>query len=289
MVGIGEKRIMENLVVKEDKKLAQEQEVPMFQYNSAIEQLVEIRKKEKDDLDHQIVLAKSRLKDIKEDTIKRESEFNQRLIADEQKFKNELSKRHNQLIEQENRINVLHNDLQQRSKDLLVKEERYLKVDEERKKIVNDRIEIEKMRVAAHNLMSEADRKVSEANSMFAQANEHVKKSKQLDDKNAIRNQELVKREDKLKFDMKNLEMECNHLIELQEGVEPKIVELKQIEDRIKADKADIDNKHQEIINKADENKIGLKALEDRKNKLDQLEKQLRAREDKLDSAVLTK
>lgn len=267
-------------MVATDKKLEKEQDVSMFQYNSAIKELVEITKKEKENLDHQVLLAKNALKLTREDNIRRQSEFNQWRITEDQKFKNEISKRHNQLIDQENKMNILVRDLQQRQADLLVKEERYLKVEEERRAIGNARVEIEKIRVNAMNLMQEADRKISQSNSDMAQANIRIEQSNKLDQKNSIRNQELTAREDQIKFDLNNLEMERNHLIELREFVEPKISEIKEIEDRIAADKKEISEKHQDIINKTQENKVALKALEDKKSKLDIQERELRSKED---------
>lgn len=254
----------------------------MFQYNDAVKQLIAIAKKEKETLDHEIVLAKARLSEIKENNIKLQSEFSQWRISEEQKFKNDLSKRHNQLIDQENKMNLLVKDLEQRRADLLVKEERYLSVEKDKREMGNARVEIEKMRTNAMNLMAEADRKLSEAKSAMTQANARIEESKKLDEKNNIRNQEFVAREDKLKFDLKNLEMERNHLVELKEFVEPKIKEIKEIEDNILAARKEVEIKHQEIVNKEEENKIALKAMEDKKAKLDRQEQELKAKEDDL-------
>lgn len=268
-------------------KLQNEKEVPMFEYNSAIQELVKISKSEKERLDHQIVIAKSNLNQLRQEHIRLQGEFNQWKMSEEQKFRNELSKRHNQLIDQENKMNILHRDLEQRRADLIIKEERYLKVEEDRNAIGNARVEVEKLRTNAMNLMAEADRKFSDAHSAMTQGSLRIEQSKKLDDKNAIRNQELCVREDKLKFDMKNLEMERNHLIELKEFVEPKIVEIKEIEFRTSSDKKEIDVKHQDIINKSEENKIALKALEDKKSKLDIQERELRSREDELKRKII--
>lgn len=274
---------MEKQLVKEVK----EQEVPMFEYNSAVNELIKLSKAEKERLDHEIVLARGRAKEIREENIRNQAQFSQWKIAEEQKFKNELSKRHNQLIDQENKMNIFHKDLQQRSADLLVKEERYLKVDEERKKLANDRIDIERIRVAAHNLMAEADRKISDARSAMSQANEFISKSKDLDNKNAIRNQELCVREDKLAFDLKGMEAERKHLTELREAVEPKIIELNTIQEQIARDKKEISDKHQETMVKNEENTIAFKALEDKKAKLDRLENELRSKEDEIKRKIL--
>ncbi len=227
----------------------------MIDVHSLVKELNAQAYKEKEVLDHQIVLANDRLNQIKEENVKLQSQFNQWKMAEEQKFKNELSKRHNQLIEQENRMNVLHKDLEQRRADLLVKEERYLNVEKDRQEIGNARVEVEKMRVSAFNLMAEADRKISESKSAMAQAISRIEESKKLDEKNNIRNQEFVTREDNLKFDLKNLDMERNHLIEL---------------------------KDQEVVNKEEENKIALKAMEDKKYKLDKQEQEIRSKEDEL-------
>lgn len=265
-----------------EKKLRQEQDVDMFEYNSAVQELVKITKAEKENLDQQIVLAKSRLSQIKQEQIRLQGEFSQWKMAEEQKFKNELSKRHNQLIDQENKMNILHKDLQQRDSDFKVKEERMMHIENERQKIGNDRVEIEKIKGNALNLMAEADRKMSEASSLMSQANTRIAQSTKLDEKNAIRNQELSAREDKLQFDLKNLDMERNHLTELKMFVEPKIAEIKVIQEQIERDKKEIMEKHQDIINKTDENKIALKALEDKASKLDSRERMLRSSEDEV-------
>lgn len=265
-----------------EKQLNKEQEVPMFEYNAAVQELIKIAKSQKEDLDHKIVLATNNLKLLQEEHIRRQGEFNQWRMTEEQKFKNEVSKRHNQLIDQENKMNIFHRDLEQRRADLLVKEERYLSVEKDKNDIGNARVEIEKMRVNALNLMAEADRKISESKSEMAQANIRIEQSNLLDQKNHIRNQELVVREDKLVFDLKNIEMERNHLVELREFVEPKIVEIKEVEDQILSDKKEILEKHQDIINKTEENKVALRALEDKATKLDIRERELRSREDEL-------
>ncbi len=271
----------------DEKKLVKEQEIPMFQLNDAVNQLIAISKKEKETLDHEIVLAKSRLAEIKTNNIKLQSEFSQWKISEEQKFKNDLSKRHNQLIDQENKMNLLLKDLEQRRADLLVKEERYLSVEKDRREIGNSRVEIEKMRTNAINLMSEADRRLSEAKSVIAQSNSKIEEAKKLDDKNNIRNQEFSSREDKINFELKNLDMERNHLIELKEFVEPKIREIKEIEDNINSARKEVEIKHQEVINKEEENKIALKAMEDKKDKLDRQEKEIRSKEDELKRNLL--
>lgn len=270
-----------------EKRLDKEQEVPMFEYNSVVQELVKISKAEKDNLDHQIVLATASLNSLREEHIKRQGEFNQWRMAEEQKFKNEVSRRHNQLVDQENKMQILVKDLQQRQADLLVKEERYIKVEEEKRKIDNARVEIEKIRVAAVALMAEADRKISQADSAVAQSNVHIEKATKLDEKNNLRNQELCVREDKLQADLKSLEMERNHLTELKEYVDPRILEIKQLEEQILLDKKEISEKHQDIINKTEENKVALKALEDKKMKLDAQERELRSREDELKRKIL--
>lgn len=272
-----------------EKKLKDEQEVPMFEYNSAVQELVKISKLEKEKLDHQLVLAKGNLSQLKQEHIRLQGEFNQWKMAEEQKFKNELSKRHNQLVDQENKMSVFFRDLEQRKMDLTIKEERFLKVDEERQKLGNDRVEVEKIRVNALNLMADADRKLSEANSAMAQANIRIEQSTKLDNKNNIRNQELCKREDQIKFDLKNLDMERNHLVELREFVEPKIMEIKQLEESIIRDKKETAEKHQDIINKIEEDKIFLKSMEDKKSKLDIRERELRSAEDEFKRKSLLK
>lgn len=270
-----------------EKKLKNEQDVPMFEYNSAVQELVKIAKADKERIDHQVVIATSNLSQLKQEHIRLQGEFNQWKMGEEQKFKNDLSKRHNQLIDQENKMSILHKDLQQRDMDFRIKEERMMKVEEERVKIGNDRIEVEKMRVNAAILMADADRKMSEANSAMTQASLRIEQSTKLDNKNNIRNQELTVREDKLKFDLKNLEMERNHLSELKEFVEPKIVEIKQLEESIARDKKEITDRHQEIIGKSEENKVTLKALEDKKIKIDAMDRDLRSREDEFKRKVI--
>lgn len=270
-----------------ETKLQREQEVPMFQYNALVQQLSDIAKKEKDKIDHEVVLARSNLSQLRQEHIRLQGEFNQWKMGEEQKFKNDLSKRHNQLIDQENKMNMLHKDLLQRDMDFRVKEERMMKVEEDRIKIGNDRIEVEKMRVHANNLMAEANRKMIEAQSAANQSSMQAEQSKKLDAKNIIRNQELTVREDKLKFDLKNIEMERNHLSELKEFVEPKISQIKELEDQIARDKKEITEKHQEVINKQEENRIALKALEDRKTKIDRMEMEFRSREDEYKRSVM--
>lgn len=267
--------------------LQKEQDVPMFEYNSAVKELVQISKDNKERIDHEVVIAKSNLSQLRQEHIRLQGEFNQWKMGEEQKFKNELSKRHNQLIDQENKMNILHRDLIQRDMDFKVKEERMMKVEEDRVKIGNDRVEVEKMRVNASLLMAEADRKLSEANSAMSQANIRIEQSKNLDNKNNIRNQELSVREDRLKFDLKNIEMERNHLIELKEFVEPKIKEIKEIEDNILASRKEIEVKHQEIINKSEENVISVKSLEDKKSKLDSRELEIKKKEEELRKKIV--
>lgn len=270
-----------------ETSLKKEQDISIFEYTSALQELNKISKEEKSKLDHQIVLAKNNLRLLREEHIRLQGEFNQWKMGEEQKFKNELSKRHNQLIDQENKMNLLHKDLEQRSADLSVKEQRYLSVEKDRNEIGNARVEIEKIRTNASTLMAEADRKISEANSLMANANTRIEQSNKLDNKNSIRNQELCAREDKLVFDLKNIEMERNHLIELKEFVDPKILEIKELEIQISRDKKEIQDKHQDIINKSEENKITLKALEDKKEKLDRQELELRSGQDELKRKII--
>lgn len=277
---------MEKQLVKE-KELVKEQEVNMFEYNSTVQELVKITKAEKEKLDHEIVLAKGRLSQLRQEHIRLQGEFNQWKMSEEQKFKNDLSKRHNQLIDQENKMNILHKDMQQRSMDLNVKEERVMKVEEERTKLGNDRVEIEKMRVNANNLMADADRKIGEAHSIMAQANIRLEQATKIESKHNIRNQELTVREDKLAFDLKNIDMERNHLSELKEFVEPKINEIKKIEDSTLAAKKEMDDKHQDIINKTEENKIVMRSLEDKKLSLDKREREIRSREEEINRKIL--
>lgn len=270
-----------------DKKLQDEKDVPMFQYNSTLAELNKITKDEKAKLDQQIVIAKSNLSQLRQEHIRLQGEFNQWKMGEEQKFKNDLSKRHNQLIDQENKMNMFHKDIEQRKADLVVKEERYINIDKDRNAIGNARVEVEKMRVAAMLLMDEASRKMSEASSATTQSSLQIEQSKKLDQKNDLRNQQLCVREDQLKFDLKNLEMERNHLIELRDFVEPKIKNIKEIEDNILEARKEIDFKHQDVLNKSEENKIIIKSLEDRKIQLDRREMEIRSKEDEVKRKIL--
>lgn len=270
------------VIETKEKRLQQEQTVPMFEYQSMTQELMKRIQAEKEKLNHEIVIAKSNLSQLRQEHVRLQGEFSQWKMGEEQKFKNELSKRHNQLIDQENKMSILHRDLIQRDKDFKVKEERMMKVEEDRIKIGNDRVEVEKMRVQAHNLMAEADRKMSEASSAMSQASIRIEQSVNLDNKNLVRNQELTVREDKLIFDMQNIGVEKRHLTELKSFVEPKIKEIKEIEDNINAARKEIESKHQEVINRSEENTIGLKALEDKKNKLMTREKEFLSKEEDL-------
>ena len=257
--------------------------VKMFsEYDDVMKRLIAESKREVAELQHTretLLIKKTQL----EDEIKRQqSQFEQWKRLEEDKMQQAKFKFNNEIIAKEKASEIGELDLKRRSEEIQRREAVGIKIMEKETKLNNDRLEIESLRSQASHLMEEAQRKMSDASSMFSNANQMEAKAKETLNKANVLNDSIVKRENIIAEKEKDMELKTKNLEELQRIVDPKMVELKAIQEKIDIQEKDLVRRESSVEGKMNEERIILKDLEAKEKKLREREKQLDQKEEEI-------
>jgi hypothetical protein len=219
---------------------------------------------------------------LEEQLVRRQSEFEQWKRLEEEKIKDMKNKFNNDQIVREKKLEVGELDLSRRNEECIRREAIGKVAVEKEAKLNNDRIEIEKLRSSANLMMDNAQRKMSDALSVESQANIKLAKAKEIENKANAINESIIKRENDVLEKEKEMSLATKNLEELKLIVEPKILEIKIREDKVNKDKEFVLEKEREVENKINEEKIMLRDLDiltkrnkDREKQLDQKEEDI--------------
>lgn len=252
-----------------------DQEIKMFNYKSALDELVKNKTKELEDINHQKLLALNQLKAAQDGVIRERSIFEQYKREEELKFRNVLNAKEADVNKRLSGINVKEQQLSRREADLKEKEKVAFNVADDRLRLNTDRLELERMKIQVRDSLINANKmnsdNLNKANMLTArelQAKASIEKCDAF-------NKDLVNREADLNKRIEQFRLEERHLEALKKFVDPKVKEITDREAVIKSQLFDIEKKTKDVEVRRDENRKFLAALEDREKKAASEEKRL--------------
>ena len=260
------------------------------EHDEVLRRIIAEGQREVDELNHRRELLIIQNRQLQDDLVRKQSQFDQNLRVEKTKHQEWINKSKNEEIARMAKVDFAEANWVRRDEEMKHREELGIKIVEKQNKINNDRLEIEKLRSSASAIMDDANRKMSEANSLFSQANIRESKAKEtLDRANAI-NDSLNQRENALKEKEKTLADGLKNLEAIKEIVDPKIKEIKLIEDGIEKREKEVRLKEEQVERKIYEERELLKAVEISQKKHKDREKQLDQREEEITrKAILNK
>lgn len=210
------------------QELKEVEKVSMADYSDITMQLLDQRKRELADLQHNYLMLHNSLKDVQAHIAREKSEFVQWKTAEEQRKNKELIRRQQDMDAKEHALQINVNLFDKRSAELKVREQLVSTLTSDRQKLNDDRVEVEKLRTKAEQLMSSAVKKQSEAQSLFNNARLAEENAKKLEEKANLTNADLSKREAQLKADVKDYEVRMRNFTEAKKEIDSRIKELEE-------------------------------------------------------------
>jgi len=259
------------------KELKEETKVSMFEFSEITNQLIEQRKREFADIQHNYSLAQAALMQTQQRIGQEKVAFEQWKKAEAINKEKDFVRRQQELDAKEHALDVNVKTFEKRSAELKQKEVAVARLFEDRQKLNEDRIAIERIRTSANELMATATRKDSEAKSAFNSARQKEEEAKKIKALAEAMNAEVSKQQEVLKKRGEEVLAKVKHLEEIQKLIEPKIKELEAIETRIADKEKELSVREKEVARKVEEDKAIVITFSDR-------EKKLKAREIEVDS-----
>lgn len=247
-----------------------------------VKRLIEQKKLELENINHQILLAKSAITALQEQQVRMKNEFDQKIFQDKQQLEQEGIKKHNDWIYREDIITKNERDIGKRIAELDMREADVLKIEDERKELRNNRIEVEKLKTQAIEDINSANQLISEAQSRINTANIKEQEAKQVIAKAENLNSEVVRGKDELKIQREDLDRRLKNLEEVKKDVEPKLKELTEKEKSIDKKLNEIQVEEANISLKIEEDKKILVAIEEKLGQMRNKEIDIATREEDL-------
>ena len=262
--------------------------VSMFRdYDDVMKRIIQEETKEVAELQRQkgnLVLGNRELEDK---LTRQQSQFEQWKRMEEQKLTELKNKMNNDIIRREKAIEIGELDMKRRSEEISRREEIGKTILGKETRLYNDRLDVEKLRVSASVLMEDANRKMSDASSMYSQANVTNQKAQDTMNKANLLNDTIIKREGIVSEKEKEILLQSKNLEELRKVIDPKLSELKILEDKLATQVAELKKKEELVNSKIVEEKSFLRSLEDRENKLIERQKELNQKDEDITRKAL--
>ncbi len=257
-------------------RLETPEKVAIFRdYDDVFKRMLEASKVEKENLDHQILLRKNELKLIEESLLRQQNAFEQKKREEETKLAQAKAKWLQEKTNREHALDVLEREYTLRSKEIEDRERKSLVIIDERAKLNADRIEVEKLYNKANELSLIANKKIDEANTKINNASIIEQKVKEKENKANALNSTFNAREEKINEMEKEAKLRLKNIEEVKKAIEPKIEELKLLEDNVNKKSKALAEKEGEVNKLLTDEKALLKGLEEKKAKLEAREKEL--------------
>lgn len=248
---------------------AEEKNSTLLDYGQTVDQLVEYKKKELEEVLNKINLANHQLAMLRDKIIKDSNEFESWKRSEKLKLSNDLNQRQNEIIANQNRIN---NEVQQQERitsDLRIQQDKFETLNQERIYLKEQLVKLEGKKIELADLEKQIESQRSsvlatqnQGSMALAKSSEEAEKNKQENIRLVNLNDDLTKRENKLLEDNKNLQS-------LKDFVEPKLRTIKDEQEAIDRDKKDNIEKIADLQQKISDEKILLQSVIDKKSQLD--------------------
>ncbi len=257
--------------------------VSMFKdYDEVMKRIIDQEKKEVAELQRQKGLLVLSNRDLEDDLTRKRGQFEQWKRLEEQKLTEVKNKLNNEVIRREKSLEMGELDMSRRSEEMSRREEIGKQLLTRESKLNNDRLEVEKLRVSASLLMENANKKMSEASSLYSQATIADQKSKEALNKSNRINDEVLKREHAIVEREKELALQSKNVEELRKIIDPKLAEIKTIEDNIDIERKQLAKREESVNAQIIEERTILKDLDLKEKKLLEREKQLNQKDEEI-------
>lgn len=264
-------------------KLESPEKVEMLRnYDGLMQRIIEEAKREKVEIDHQILLKKQEYQRIIDATVRQQNDFEKWKRSETEKLNQEIAKRKNEIINKENMLRVAEELIKRKTMEADERERISAGLVDERNRVNNDRIEVEKLNHKAKEANLEAQKLMDKANQLLNQVSIRETQVKRIEEKVNGINSGLSSRESTVIEKEKGIDSRIKNLEQVKSAIEPKIEELKLIEENIKKEKKALDDEKNDILKKVEEEKAMLKGIQVRELKVKDKEKELLRREEEI-------
>lgn len=268
--------------LKETKK-----SVSMRDYDDMMEKLISSSEHEKNNLDHQITLRKSNLMSVQDQINRSQSEFERWKKLETDKFKKIQASKENDFITRERAIRVGEDEFANRMRDLENREHRVKDLVDERAKLVNERIEVEKLHRHSEALIKSAHDKLAEADSKFHKSSMAMTLMQEREKKIELAERNLSSREEVTENNLREIKNREKNLEEVKKVIDPKLAELKVLEDGIKTKEKELTIKESEVNSKISDQGAILRGLEEREKKVKERERMVAQKDEDITRKAL--
>lgn len=268
-------------VAKEGKKETEPVDIKLFgDWRESIEAVLESKKKERDALDHQVLLSQIELKNLQDAKAREQSQFELYMRQLKQNFDNEKNIKLSELNNGLSKLQFHETEIVKRLQDVDSREKRCLDLEELKHKLNIDRIEVEKLAVQAKDRLKEAMEKESLASDKLDKVSTLESEIKKEQSKFSLWESDLILREDKLKESVELQQREIKNLEEIRKSIEPRIIELSKVEDNIKLESVKLEEKKKELVDKIAEERNMFAKLDEEKSLMNLRRKELNEKEE---------
>ena len=182
------------------------------------------------DLQQKVLVAKTQLQSLNESLAMTKSNFNQQMSLEKQEFHNLKEQKLNELTVLESKLKEWERNFNERLMELQQRELDNMKVSDERKTIYNSRLEVDKLKrdavVELENLSilkAKSESEISQASIKSKNAEKQLAEAKNLNSDAEYKLGVAKEKESKVIADLDNI-------VKIREELEPRIVELKEIQ-----------------------------------------------------------
>lgn len=264
------------MVVKKIEKSMEPDKISMFKnYDDVMQRILAEAKIERNEIDHQILLKKQEYQSLVDSIVRRQNEFEQWKRAELEKTQQEISKRKNEILAKEKMLSVSEEIIKRKMMEAEERERICSGLVDQRNKLNNDRIEVEKLHSRVSGMNMEAQKMMDKANSMLNQVSVRESRVREIETKTSGLNSELSTRENNLSAKEMDINNRLKNLEKVKDVVEPKILELKLLEENVKKLKRELDDEKNEVLKKIEEENSLLRGIEIREKKVKDREKEL--------------
>lgn len=261
--------------VKEIPQPDKEQDVTLFNYQQAMQALVDNHQREVQDLEHRKLLIRTEMRQVQDNIQKEKMAFDQYKRQQNDLSNQAAAKRENDFNLREHKIQITEREYTNREINLKNNEARVADLLKEKNDLNMQRIEVEKLRNKAMETLSEATAKQQEAGNAMAQTAQKAKGIEEKLNKIDGLNKDLAVREDKLAREKDELAKASKNLEELKKFVDPKIKQISEFDKLLSDKEKNLKAREDELENKIKQNDTIIRGLENRAKELNDRERKV--------------
>lgn len=240
------------------------------------------RTKEKNGIEHQILLGRIELQNIQESKVREQGAYEQKRRKEEAEFEQLKCAKMREIEKKLYAIEINEQSLVKRMSEVEIREANVKNLEDEKHKLSLDRLELEKIATKADTTLKDASSKLSlaedkinKANAIKEKVDEETKRIKFLDDS-------LISREENIKKQIEYNESIKANIENVRKEIEPKIEKLENMKQEIDRKTKLANEKIEEINEKINEEKVLLNKISDERKAINSKLLELNQREEEI-------